>query len=69
MPLSLGTGEGALHKKTDDFVESLGGSLLTRRRLIQGVATVLVPAALTKEARSIAAPHDTLEAEFPTALT
>ena len=57
MPLSLGTGEGPLHKKTDDFAESHGGSLLTRRRLIQGLATVLVPAALIKEARSIAAPQ------------
>jgi pimeloyl-ACP methyl ester carboxylesterase len=57
MPLSLGTGEGTLHKKTDDLVESPGGSLLTRRRLIQGLATVLVPAALIKEARSIAAPQ------------
>jgi pimeloyl-ACP methyl ester carboxylesterase len=46
-----------LHKKTDDFAESHGGSLLTRRRLIQGLATVLVPAALIKEARSIAAPQ------------
>ena len=53
----LGTGEGPLHKKTDDFAESHGGSLLTRRRLIQGLATVLVPAALIKEARSIAAPQ------------
>jgi pimeloyl-ACP methyl ester carboxylesterase len=46
-----------LHKKTDNLVESLGGSLPTRRRLIQGLATVLVPAALIKEARSIAAPQ------------
>jgi pimeloyl-ACP methyl ester carboxylesterase len=57
MPLSLGTGEGPLHTKTDDFAESHGGSLLTRRRLIQGLATVLVPAALITEARSIAAPQ------------
>jgi pimeloyl-ACP methyl ester carboxylesterase len=57
MPLSLGTGEEPLHKKTDDFAESHGGSLLTRRRLIQGLATVLVPAALIKEARSIAGPQ------------
>lgn len=46
-----------MHKKTDNLVESLGGSLPTRRRLIQGLATVLVPAALIKEARSIAAPQ------------
>jgi pimeloyl-ACP methyl ester carboxylesterase len=46
-----------LHKKTDNLVESFGGSLPTRRRLIQGLATVLVPAALIKEARSIAAPQ------------
>jgi len=46
-----------LYKKTDNLVESLGGSLLTRRRLIQGLATVLVPTALVKEARSIAAPQ------------
>ena len=45
-----------MHKKTDDFAESHGGSLLTRRRLIQGLATVLVPAALIKESHSIAGP-------------
>src|ERR1039458_7938791 len=57
MPLSLGTGEGALHKKTDDLVESVGSSLLTRRQLIQSLATVLAPAVLIKEARSVAAPQ------------
>ncbi|MEA2539696.1 MAG: hypothetical protein QOH35_1062 [Acidobacteriaceae bacterium] len=57
MPFSPGTGEGALHKKTDNLVASLGGSLLTRRRMIQGLATVLVPAALTTDARSIATPQ------------
>jgi pimeloyl-ACP methyl ester carboxylesterase len=46
-----------LRKKTDDLVGLLRGSLFTRRRLIQGLATVLAPAALIKESRSIAAPQ------------
>jgi pimeloyl-ACP methyl ester carboxylesterase len=46
-----------LRKKTDDLVGLLRGSLFTRRRLIQGLAAVLAPAVLIKEARSIAAPQ------------
>jgi pimeloyl-ACP methyl ester carboxylesterase len=46
-----------LRKKTDDLVGLLRDSLFTRRRLIQGLATVLAPAALVMEARSIAAPQ------------
>src|ERR1700730_12792747 len=61
MPLSSAE-EGALRQNTDDLLELLGGSLLTRRRLIQGLATALAPAALTKDARSIAAPQQSLTA-------
>lgn len=55
-------------KKPDNRIGSLGGNLLTRRRLMQGLASVLVPAALMNEARSIVAPPQpsaTSAAELP----
>ena len=39
-----------LRESTDDPVASLGGSVLTRRRLIQGLAAVLAPATIIKNA-------------------
>jgi pimeloyl-ACP methyl ester carboxylesterase len=46
-----------LRKATDDLVALLGGSLLTRRRLIQGLVTVLAPATLIREEHSTGAPQ------------
>jgi pimeloyl-ACP methyl ester carboxylesterase len=49
---------GTLRESTDDLLASLGGNVLTRRRLIQGLATVLAPAAMITEARSIGTPQE-----------
>ncbi len=46
-----------MRRTTDDLGALLGVSLLTRRRLIQGLVTVLAPTALIGEARSTGTPQ------------
>ena len=50
--------EGAVRESTDDRVAMLSGTVLTRRRLIQGLAAVLAPAAMITKARSTGAPQE-----------
>jgi pimeloyl-ACP methyl ester carboxylesterase len=46
-----------LRESTDDLFALLGGSVFTRRRLMQGLAAALTPAALVAEARSTGVPQ------------
>lgn len=46
-----------MRESTNDLFALLGGSVFTRRRLMQGLAAVLAPSALVAEARTTSAPQ------------